>query len=145
MDNFKDIEISGRKFRISKFNAMTGAKIIKKLLPIAASFINAAEDKKPKDLKVDAAGVIAALTDIKDEDFEYVQRACLKVVSENLPAGYAQVLNDSGSFGVVDLENDTMTVLALTAHALMFNVTGFFVGSPLQGLVSGILNSFPQD
>ena len=142
-ETYKDIEVSKRKWRITKFDAMTGALIVKKLLPVAASFMGS-DVKKPEDVKLDVGSVILAVSSIKDEDFIYVQKACLKVVSEPLGAGFAPVMNDNGSFGVVGIENDTMTVLALVAHVLMFNVTGFFQDTPLASLAKGIMSSFQQ-
>ena len=149
-ENYKDIEVSKRKWRITKFDAMTGAKVVKKLLPIAATLMKGTDIKDIKgknleDIKIDISGVIMALADIKDEDFEYIQKACLKVTLEHLGAGFAPVLNENGSYGVNDIENDTMTVLALTAHALMFNVTSFFVGTPLASLAGAVLNTFQQN
>lgn len=146
-DEYKDVEVNKRKWRLTKFDAMTGAKVIKKLLPVVATLFAKADVKnlKPEEVNTDFARVVSALTDIKDDDFEYIQKACLRVTSEHLGAGVTPVLNDNESFGVIGLEHDTMTVLALTVHALMFNVTGFFADTPLDSFVGGIMNTFKQN
>lgn len=149
-ENYKDVEISKRKWRITKFDATTGALIIKKILPIAASLFKGVDignikSLKPEDIKMDISGVISALADMKDDDFVFIQKACLRVVSEPLGAGFAPVLNDNGSYGVIGIEHDTMSVLALTAHVLAFNVTGFFDDSPLASIAGGFLSTFLQN
>lgn len=145
-EDYKDVEVNKRKWRLTKFDAMTGAKVIKKLLPVVATLFAKTDIKnlKQEEVNPDFARVVSALTDIKDEDFEYIQKACLGVTSEHLGVGVTPVLNDNGSFGVIGLERDTMTVLALTVHALMFNVTGFFDDTPLASFAGGIMNTFKQ-
>ena len=148
--DYKDIVLKDRNWRITKFDARTGSKIVKKLVAIIASFFRATdvkrlEDIKLEDIKIDMSSVINALGDIKDEDFDYIQTACLKVVSEVKGTGFIPVMNDNGTFGVIGLDNDTMTVLHLTAHALVFNVTGFFQESPLASMFEGMFSSFRQN
>lgn len=149
-EKFKDIEINGRKFRISKFGARDGSYMLIKvtgfLAPMFAKidFSKMKNVKKPEDVDIsaiDIPGVIAGLGSLSEEDFSYIQEKCLKVCSEPLQAGFIPVLNDNGSFGVSNLEDDTITVISLTAHALIFNFTSFFEGSVLSGLMTGLLTT----
>jgi len=103
--------------------------------------------KEASDVKLDAfniSGIMTELGSLSEKDFNYVQDKCLQVCSEVLPAGMTPILNSNGSFGVLGLEEDTMTVLALTAHTLIFNVKGFFSASPLASLLGGLLTTSPQ-
>ncbi|MFC8686317.1 phage tail assembly chaperone [Brevibacillus porteri] len=143
----KDVQIGERTFRIKKFSARTGSfvliKVTKILAPLFAGFkLN--NVKSPEDVKVDdinISGAIEQLSNISEQDFNYLQEQALKVCFEILPAGLAPVLNENGMFGVEDVEDDTATVMALMVHALAFNVTSFFQGSGLQGLVAGLVSN----
>ncbi|MFP3391017.1 phage tail assembly chaperone [Brevibacillus sp. SIMBA_040] len=152
----KDVEISGRKFRIRKFPARSGSFILIKLttilMPIFTSLMplfksGLMKDEKEgsfEDFKVDdkvISTVMSHLGNISEQDFTYIQEQALKVCYESLSAGLAPVLNDNGTFGVEDLEDDTMLVMGLTIHALVFNLTSFFQGSGLGGIVPGLTSS----
>ncbi|SFU71158.1 phage tail assembly chaperone [Alicyclobacillus macrosporangiidus] len=147
-EKYKDVEINGRKFRIRKFSARDGSYILIKVMSILAPMFQGLDLNQVQNVKdvsdvasngLDVFGMIAKLITLSESDFNYIQEKCLRVCSEHLPSGFVPVLNDNGSFGVLNLEDDTVTVLALTAHALIFNLQSFFAGSPLQGLVGGLL------
>lgn len=143
---YKDVEINDRTFRINKFDARTGSFMVFKITKLLAPLVKNLDLTKFKDVKeasdvdlgaFDLSGIINELGNLSEDDFTYIQDRCLKVCSEVLPAGLAPVIDKNGFFGVGDLEDDTMTVLALTAHALIFNLQGFFLGSPLQTFFKG--------
>lgn len=91
------------------------------------------------DLKdIDIPSIVSGLTSLTEQDFNYVHDKCLQVCFENLPAGPTQVMNPNGSFGVIGLETDSSTILALVAHTLMFNVTGFFGAELFSSISRGI-------
>jgi len=151
-DNYKDVEIQGRTFRIKKFPALVGSFMIVKVASIIAPLFRGVNLGKFKEgAKEDALegfdiiGMIEKLSDLTEKDFRYVQEKSLGVCYEVLASGISPVLNENGSFGVIGLEEDTMTVLALTAHAVMFNMNSVFQGSPLASLVGGLLNSSQQN
>ncbi|WPS86463.1 hypothetical protein SMD22_18395 [Brevibacillus halotolerans] len=145
---YKDVEINGRKFRIRKFPAKVGSFMIIKLTAILAPMFagikpnlkaKSADDINTDD--IDVTGVLEQLTNLSEKDFDYIQEKALSVCYELLPAGLAPVLNVNGTFGVEDLEDDTVTVMALTVHVLTFNLTSFFQGNGLGGLVMGLVSS----
>ncbi|MEK8128662.1 phage tail assembly chaperone [Paenibacillus filicis] len=156
VEKYKDVPINGRNFRIKKFDARTGSFMLLKvtglLAPLfknldIAKIINATEEKEDGEeafnvtdiiSKFNISGIMAELGNLSEEDFDYVQEKSLRVCSELLPAGEAPVLRKNGTFGVEDLADDTITVMALTAHALIFNLKGFFSGSPLASLLGGL-------
>jgi hypothetical protein len=152
VQSYKDVVINERTFRIKKFDARTGSFMVMKITKLLAPIVKHLDLSKVKDVKqasdvdlgaFDLSGIMNELGNLSEDDFTYIQDKCLKVCSEVLPAGLAPVLDKSGFFGVTDLEDDTMTVLALTAHAIIFNLQGFFQGSPLQKLFSGISTISP--
>lgn len=151
-DNFKDVEISGRKFRIKKFGAKTGAFIAIRLTKLLAPLIKSVDLSKLTGVngenKVDVSafnlqGIMEGLGSISEVDFNYLHDKCLQVASEVLPAGFTPILDANGNFGVAGLDEDAMTVLALIAHVLIFNVKGFFQEGPLASLVGGLLTTSP--
>lgn len=151
MDNFKDVTISGRTFRIKKFDARTGSFMLLKVTKLLAPLFKSISLTKLSEMKdevspeaLNISGLMEGLGDISEDDFTYIQDKCLNVCSEVLPGGLTPVLNSNGTFGAIGLEDDTATVLALTAHVLMFNVKGFFQGSPLASLVGGLLTTSPR-
>ncbi|KPV60716.1 hypothetical protein QJ48_04085 [Paenibacillus sp. A3] len=154
IENYKNVEINGRTFRIKKFDALTGSFMLIKITGLLAPLFKNLDLRKLKEAKdasevkleaLNIPGLLSELGNLSEKDFEYVQGKCLQVCSEVLPAGPTPVLNSNGTFGVTGIEDDTMTVLALTAHTLIFNVKGFFSGSPLASLVGGLLNTSQQD
>jgi hypothetical protein len=146
-ENYKDVVISGRTFRIKKFGAKTGAFMAIKITGLLAPLVKNIDFGKLKEVKdiseVDTgafnlSGIMDGLGSLSEQDFNYIQDKCLQVCSEVLPAGVAPVLKTDGTFGVTGLDEDTMTVLALTVHTIMFNVKGFFSGSPLASFLGGL-------
>lgn len=154
--DYKDVTIKERHFRIKKFTARTGSYMLFKLTGLLAPLIKGVnlndikitDDVKPEDIdltKFNITGVIEEMSKLPEQEFDYIQDKCLEVCSELLPSGPANVLNADGSFGVIGLENDTMSVLALTAHALIFNLTGFFGESLLSSLTDKLKNISQQN
>lgn len=148
-EDFKEVEIRDRKFVIKKFDARTGSFMLIKVTGLIAPMLKGLDLKKMQakeegafDLKdIDIAAVVSGLTSLPEQDFNYIYDKCLQVCFENLSAGPTRVMNQDGSFGVIGLETDSLTTLTLVAHALIFNVTGFFSGSPLAGMLGGFLSS----
>lgn len=114
----KVVELSGRKFKIEKFDALTGSYIafilMQKFLPMGM------EEKAGMSNMPDGRKLMSK------EEFVGLQKDCLGVVSEVLPARSAPIMNENGTWGVADIERDTKLVMLLTIHALTFNISGFF-------------------
>lgn len=153
VETYTDVTINERKFRIMKFDARTGSFMLIKVTKMLAPLVKNINFSKIKDVKdasevdlgaFDLSAIMAELGSISESDFNYIQDKCLNVCYEHLQIGLTKILNENGTFGVIDLEDNAMMALALTAHALIFNVKGFFQGSPLQSLVGGILTTSPR-
>ncbi len=146
--DFKEVEIKDRKFVIKKFDARTGSFMLLKVTGLIAPMIKGldlkkikGEDQAPSMNGIDIVGVMSGLSSLPEDDFDYIYNKCLQVCFQNLPAGPTQVMNRDHSFGVMGLETDSATTLALVAHTLIFNVTSFFQGSPLAGVLGGLLST----
>jgi hypothetical protein len=153
-ESYKSVDINGRKFRIKKFSAKDGSYIVLKVSALLAPMFEGvkwdklAGAKKTEDVdasQINIAQMFGKLTELKESDFVYLQDKCLRVCEEELKAGYTPVLAENGTFAVNGLDEDVITVMALTVHALVFNLSGFFTGTGLGGLLSGLLTTSPQD
>lgn len=145
--NYKDVDINGRSFRINKIEAKSGCYMLIKTMSILTPIVKAIKLDEIEDLKIEEISmgqildkisigeVFESLCSMKEEDFRYVQDNCLKAVEEILPAGPARVLDKYGNFGVLNIEFDMFLVMNLTVQSLMFNVSGFFGGSPLASIM----------
>lgn len=133
----KIIELSGRKFKIEKFDALTGSYIafalMEKFLPMGLEG-RAGLTNMPKGREL-----------MTRQEFTQMQKDCLGVVSEVLPAGSRPVIAENGHWGVNDIEKDTRLVILLTVHALAFNIAGFFDGEGLTELKASLQDIFPAN
>lgn len=133
----KEIELAGRKFRIKKFDARTGSYLMIKLMGILSPLLGLLAGPKKDEEDINYTEVLTPLMKLPEEDFRYIQDKCLGICYEALPSGETKVLDSNGTFGVMGLEDDTATVMALTVHAVMWNVSSFFGGNLLS--LSGIM------
>ncbi|TGE35874.1 hypothetical protein E4K67_22420 [Desulfosporosinus fructosivorans] len=148
-EDTKEVEIKNRKFVIRKFDARTGSFMLIKVTGLIAPMLkgldlNNLQTKEGEEVNlkdIDIAGVVSGLTSLTEPDFNYIHDKCLQVCFETLPSGATRVLNPDGNFGVIGLETDSATTLALVAHTLIFNVTSFFSGSPLGSVLGGLFGS----
>ena len=143
----KIITIQDRQFKIKAFDAFTGSYIaftlFEKMMPMGM------EDKVMATLQAEGKSPDLVMPQnralmTKGEFFAF-QRDCLSVVSEVLKGRDAPVLNANGSWGVPDMENNTMLVLLLTINALAFNVSDFFTGNGLQDLAGSLRDLMPSN
>ncbi|HWQ41892.1 MAG TPA: hypothetical protein VN456_07635 [Desulfosporosinus sp.] len=145
----KEVEIKGRKFIVKKFDARTGSFMLIKVAGIIGPMLKGldinkikVESGKTPDLKgIDITSITSGLSGLSEEEFNYIHDKCLQVCFETLPAGPTKVMNNDGTFGVSGLDTNSASTLALVAHALMFNVTGFFSESVFSSIVEGAMNS----
>lgn len=130
---YKDVEIGGRNWRIGKFDALTGSYIAYKVMTQILPTINGGVTT-PEAM---AEGLRASRASISKADFVELQRDCLGVCSElqNVGGNIApvKVILTNGNWGVEGIETDVPTVMALTVHALFFNVSSFFDSNALDG------------
>lgn len=127
-EDHKILELADRKWRIEKFDALTGSyiayQLMSQMLP-GGMDAQVTEGLAPKNRPM-----------MSKQEFGNLQLDCLHVCYEVLPAGKAPVIGENGAWGVVGLKNDAITVMALTIHALVFNIAGFFDGNALKDLTA---------
>lgn len=141
----KTVEIQGRKFTVRAFDAFTGAYIaftlMEKMMPMGM------EEKVTKTLQAEGKNPEFMLPQSRalmtKGEFNSFVRDCLSVVSEELKAGPRPVLNKNGTWGVDDMENNTMLVILLVINALAFNIADFFTGNGLADLRSSLSGLMP--
>jgi hypothetical protein len=136
---FKDIELSGRQFRLRKFPAQRGGYLAIKVAGILAPVFDMLAANQGIEISQVIAPVLGALSKLSEADFVDIQNKSLRVCFEILPAGEIQVLNSEGHLGVTGLDDDAMTCLALMVQALVFNLSGFSTGSLSFLLPEGLL------
>ncbi len=132
-EKFKIVDIAGRKWRIEKFDALTGSyiayKVMGHILPMGLDSVikgEAAQQNKQNEP--------VQLPAMSKKEFADLQLDCLHICYEMLPAGKAPVIGENNAWGVADIEDDAALVLALTVHALLFNIGSFFAEGGLQAL-----------
>lgn len=144
---FKDIDVNERKFRLRKMDARTGSymlcRLVKILSPIFKNINIDKVDGKEGEADnimddIDFSELVSSICDLPEEQFRYIQDNCLQVVDEILPAGPTKVLDKYGNYGVLNIEYDTWLLMNLTIQSLIFNVSGFFEGSPLTSMFKGL-------
>ena len=141
-DSIKTVTIDDRVFVIRKFDAKTGLKmarfIIAKMAPLIPML-----DKIDEIEKTDTEGIYdlvsTVIGNLDDKDIDYLVDRSLSVISENLPAGQARVLDDMGHYGVAGVEDDPILTLVLCYHAIAWGASAFF-GGKNSNLIKKLLN-----
>ncbi len=140
MQTSTDVVIGGTTYQVGRFKARDGswilAQVLTKMLPAVIE----------QALAKGAGTALASNRSMLSEDeFANIQSHALAVcrrVENGVPM---PVFVAPNTWAVKELEYDLLTVMALTVHALVFNITPFFAGdglSQLLGLLPGLgLNS----
>ena len=125
---YQDVEVGGKKYRLTKMDARTGSYIAAKLALLAAPLLK-------KGGSVDDNAMAALVPGLNRKDFEEIQTLLLKRVKllrEKdgifLPE---PILKADGSFVDEELEYSTAAVMNLTVQSVMFNVGDFFAEAGL--------------
>lgn len=137
----KRVKVQGREFEIRAFDALTGSyiayTILQKVLP-------AGMESQVQEM-ADMPDMPKGRTVMTKKEFLGLQKDVLSVVYEVLPARTAPILNKNGSWGVADIENNTLLVLILTIQALAFNIGGFFGEGGLSELQTALHDLLPAN
>jgi hypothetical protein len=132
----KDVKVNGRDFRVKKFDALTGSYIAYRLMAEALPMGIGRAVGIPENASSKA---------MSKQDFIEIQKDCLRVCFEILPAGEICIMGENGQFAVSGLEDDASTVLALTVHSIMHNISGFFGEGLLDSITKGMSNISQRD
>lgn len=141
---FKEFEVGERKFQVKRFDALTGSYIaftlFVKILPVIMGNKDKFLGTKTPDASADSFAEMlpSTLFKMSREDFTALQKDCLKVCYEVLPAGLTPVIGANGRWGIIGVDTDTGLILRLTIEALLFNLLGFFNDGGLSSLVTSL-------
>ena len=141
---FKEFEVGERKFQVKRFDALTGSYIaftlFEKILPVIMGNKDKFLGTKTPDASADSFAEMlpSTLFKMSREDFTALQKDCLKVCYEVLPAGLTPVVGANGRWGIIGVDTDTGLILRLTIEALLFNLLGFFNDGGLSSLVTSL-------
>jgi hypothetical protein len=125
-EEYKDVEIDGRKWRINKFTAFDGSYVFFRISSLIGPIIS----KQGQGQEIDYSAITNGLTSLGRDGIKEMQTISLKACSEKLDAGFTPVLSDNDTFGVIGLEKNAVLVLKLTAQVVMFNMQDFFSEIP---------------
>ena len=128
----KDVTLQGKKYQVGKMSAQTACwiamQILTKMLPAGM------------DSQVAGNGMPSGRTQLTEAEFNNIQNHCLRVCSMmqklgDAPEAPQPLIRADGAWQFPDLDDDPLTIMGLTIHALIFNVSPFFDGDALKELL----------
>lgn len=135
----RDFEINGKKFRLSKINALDQFHVTRRLAPILGELLPVAHKLQKSGLK-DAdslsddqmqmfAPIMKGLAQLSDEDANRVLLGLCGAVEmwQNNFNTWAKIAVGQ-NFMVQDL--DLSTLMQVAGRAFMYNMSGFFASAP---------------
>jgi len=154
LERIKTIEIDNRKFQLLKMDARTSLKVVRlltaKVLPMIDTILPMLIDVlnngiEQGDINTDtfisaiSFGKIALALDlIDDSDLDKLINFGLSHCCEVLQAGAVQVLNQNGTYGVQNVEDDLMLTLRLSIESIAWSIMDFFDGNRWTSMFAGI-------
>ena len=146
---WKTVTINDQEYVIRKFDAMTGLKLARLVIARAAPIIpllDIGDDQKDGAKKT--AQEIAnderiytvvgeVLGTMSDADIDDLVKKCLSACFVDLPAGKQPIIDETGHYGVDDVEYDMALTIRLCYEAIKWGAADFFGGknSPLRQLM----------
>ena len=136
---YKDVTVNGKNFRIGRINAMMGTIILRKMVGTSAGAIAGAGTA--------SAGAGALIGGLSTEDEMFVQKELLKVVSFEKAVGentvYVPLLAENGLVADPDVRDDVGAIDALQTESMEYNILPFFVASAAR-LLKSVAQLAPQ-
>lgn len=129
----QDIELEGERYQVCRMNPLNGnwivTQVFTRLLPSAL-------EAKLASVMGGEISLPPNREQISEQEFHNLQAHCLAVCKWHDPkAGVPiPIMLPDGRFATPDLE-DPVVILALTGHALLFNLAPFFVKSRLDSVM----------
>ena len=125
------VTINDQDYIIKKFDAKTGAKLArlvmakaKPLIPLLAA---GQEEGGEGGSEMGAYNaVFAILGELQDEDIDALIDKCLRFCYADLPAGRQPVIDETGHYGVEDVEYDLPLTMKLCYEAIKWGASDFF-------------------
>ena len=117
-ETFKIIDIGDKKYRLEKFDALTGSYM---LFTLMQKFLPSMFEQH-----VSSFNLPAGRSEMSKEEFQKLQADCLSVVSVVRGSNTLIPVIDMNGYLQEELQKDTVAVVALTVHSLKFNLESFF-------------------
>jgi len=138
-ETHKIVELSGRRFKIGRFDALTGSYFATKLVSRLSGIAMGIMGGTITDASYVAMAVTGEIGTMSKTEFLELETDALSVVSEITNVGGVAeadipVRTKTGAWGVAGLEDDMITVMALICHAAIFNLSPFFQGNALNAV-----------
>ena len=151
-----ELELDGetKYFRITKMDAFSGAYLMKivteKAMPLLQEAIKMTDggDDEEHDAKLemklmtDILPRLLASMDMKE--LKHLMTVCLQTVDLSFPAGYQNVVDARGNFGVAELQYNTAMCLRLMYEVIVYNCSGFFEESGLASILGNLNGSLQK-
>ena len=132
----REITIFDRRWKLKKFDALTGSYIALKLVSKISHVAFEIASGREINTVVMAMSIANEIGSLTKQEFNEIQGECLRVCS------LVQVVGDKtvdtpvrlpdGRWAIGDLEDDALLVMTLVSHVLLFNLTSFFDGNALK-------------
>jgi hypothetical protein len=135
MPTSKDVEIAGKKYQVGQFKARDGSFILAQMLTKMLPAVIEAGFKKEA-----GATLPASRSALSEDEFASIQGHALAVCSRVENGVPMPIFFRPDVWAVKELEYDLITVMALTIHALVFNIAPFFEGDGLSQILGSIPN-----
>jgi len=132
----REITIFDRRWKIKKFDALTGSYIALKLMSKLSHIAFELASGNKINTVVVAMSIATEIGTLSKQEFREIQEECLHVCSLIQVVGEqtldAPLRLPNGRWAVGDLEDDSLLVMTLISHVLLFNMTSFFDGNALK-------------
>ena len=129
---FEVIELQGRKFVIRMFPAAEGLAILKELMTRALPMdllSNVAIGGQSVGEKLKGFGFDNSKSAMSIDEFAAFEKRLLTCVDARLKDGDEQIINEDGTYNVVDIEYNLSLVMKLLLEVVRVNYKDFFVDS----------------
>lgn len=136
----RTVEIDGATYQIGRMKASDGSWVLMQLLPSIAAGLALNDNGNAKTLPIDFIGrIIGQIGQTDENTFRRIQAHALSVCRRMEHGAPMPVVSHQGVFAIKELEYDLVTVMTLTANALVFNLSPFFNAGGLKQLFASLL------
>lgn len=135
IDIYNRVNIRDQEYVIKKFDAKTGLKLARLVMAKAQPLIpllGELESNQSDDGNAVVTGpglyraVFAILGGMTDEDIDALVDKCLRFCYVDLPAGRQPIIDETGHYGIEDVEYDIPLTLMLCYEAIKWGAADFF-------------------
>jgi hypothetical protein len=134
----KIVQISGRRWKIEKFDALTGGFIASKMISKLTNVVIGVMSGNLKEPAIIGMAIANEIGSFSRQEFSEIQGICLEVVKEVTGVDGKDIESPirmpDGRWLIKELENDGLLIMGLVTHVIVFNLTGFFDVSALKEL-----------